>query len=188
MDETELDQAHQRMQEEIEAEARATRLGTQRDGVSDPARRGMARHGAHVLRTTTATELQDKRRTGCRPSLFRMLRPVDSVGAGGLGGFEAADGGAMDAVLGDRNIDAVVVILMLTDETGVPSYDFIVDLAAKYPAKPIYVTFMGQHEHNVAAKAYLEPKGIPAYILVEEPFEVLGVLARCRAALGRGRG
>ena len=81
---------------------------------------------------------------------------------------------------------AVVVILMLTDETGVPSYDFITDLAAKYPAKPIYVTFMGQHEHNVAAQAYLEPKGIPAYMLVEEPFEVLGVLARCRAAMGRG--
>ena len=26
-------------------------------------------------------------------------------------------------------------------------------------------------------------RGVPAYMLVEEPFEVLGVLARCRAAL-----
>ena len=66
-----------------------------------------------------------------------------------------------------------------------PSYDFIVDLARAYPAKPVYVTFMGQHEHNVAAKHYLETRGVPAYMLVEEPFEVLGVLSRCRASMAR---
>ena len=53
-------------------------------------------------------------------------------------------------MLVDRNIDAVVVIMMLTTETGIPSFDFIVDLAKKYPAKPVYVTFMGEHRHNVA--------------------------------------
>ncbi len=141
---------------------------------------------ANGLEIPAIAEKTRQRLQRISPSFIRMRNPVDIFGAVGLGGFEAAYGEAMDAVLGDRNIDAVVVILMLTDETGVPSYDFITDLAAKYPAKPIYVTFMGQHEHNVAAKAYLEPKGIPAYMLVEEPFEVLGVLARCRAAMGRG--
>ena len=53
--------------------------------------------------------------------------------------------------------------------------------AELYPEKPIYVTFMGQHDHNVAAKAWLEPRGVPAYMLPEEPFEVLGLLARSRA-------
>ena len=84
-------------------------------------------------------------------------------------------------MLADRNIDAVVVILMRTPETGKPSYDFLVELAQKYPAKPVYVTFMGAHALNVEAKAYLDPRGVPCYMLVEEPFEVLAALARCRA-------
>ncbi len=114
------------------------------------------------------------------PPFIRMRNPVDIYGSVGMHGYETAYGDALEAVLVDRNIDAVVVIMMLTTETGVPSFDFIVDLACKHPAKPVYVTFMGEHQHNVAAKAYLEPKGVPCYMLVEEPFEVLSLLAQCR--------
>ena len=114
------------------------------------------------------------------PPFIRMRNPVDIFGSVGLVGYEKAYGDALDAVLADRNIDAVVVIMMLTTETGIPKMDFIVDLSKKYPNKPVYVTFMGEHKHNVAAKEYLEPKGIPCYILVEEPFEVLSLLASCR--------
>ena len=32
---------------------------------------------------------------------------------------------------------------------------------------------------------YLEPRGVPCYMLIEEPFEVLSVLATCRKFLGR---
>ena len=70
--------------------------------------------------------------------------------------------------------------MMLTTETGVPKMDFIIDLSKKYPSKPVYVTFMGELKHNVTAKSYLEPKGVPCYMLVEEPFEVLSLLASCR--------
>ena len=121
------------------------------------------------------------------PPFIRMRNPVDIFGSVGLHGYETAYGDALEAVLADRNIDAVVVIMMLTDETGVPGYQFIVDVARKYPDKPVYVTFMGQHERNVEAKAWLEPRGVPCYMLVEEPFEVLGVLARCRVAMERRR-
>ncbi len=117
------------------------------------------------------------------PPFIRMRNPVDIFGSVGLHGYEKAYGDALDAVLVDRNIDAVVVIMMLTTETGVPSFDFIVDLAKKHPAKPVYVTFMGEHRHNVAAKAYLEPRGVPCYMLVEEPFEVLSLLAKCRSQM-----
>jgi acyl-CoA synthetase (NDP forming) len=89
----------------------------------------------------------------------------------------------MEAVLKDSNIDAVVPILMLTKETGMPSLDFIVELARKYPEKPVYVTFSGDKEHMEAAKAYLEPKGVPTFPLIEEPFEILSVLAQCRKAM-----
>ena len=114
-----------------------------------------------------------------------MRNPVDIFGSVGLVGYERAYGDALDAVLEDRNIDAVVVIMMLTTETGVPKLDFLVDAARAHPAKPVYVTFMGEHRHNVEAKAWLEPRGVPCYMLVEEPFEVLSVLARCRARMGR---
>ena len=90
-------------------------------------------------------------------------------------------------MLDDPGIDAVVAIMLFTDETGAPPLDFVVDLAGRFPAKPIYITFMGQHEHNIAAKSFLETRGVPAYMLVEEPFEVLGVLARCRTVMGRRR-
>jgi len=117
------------------------------------------------------------------PSFIRMRNPVDIFGSVGLHGYERAYGEALEAVLADRNIDAAVVIMMLTSETGVPRYDFLVDLARKYPTKPVYATFMGAHEHDVTAKAYLEPRGIPCFMLVEEAFEVLAVLARCRASV-----
>ena len=75
------------------------------------------------------------------------------------------------------------VILMITEETGVPSLEFIVELAQRYPAKPLYVTFSGQKKHMDAAKAYLEPRGVPTFPLIEQPFEVLSILARCRNAM-----
>ena len=91
----------------------------------------------------------------------------------------------MEAVLKDPNIDAVVPILMITDETGVPDLSFMVELAKKYPDKPIYATFSSEKKHMDAAKAFLEPMGIPTYPLIEEPFEVLSILRRCRVLMAR---
>ena len=79
----------------------------------------------------------------------------------------------------------MVPILLITDDTGVPSLDFIVELARKYPEKPIYVTFSGEKKHMEAAKAFLEPRGVPTFPLIEDPFEVLSILARCRQAMER---
>jgi hypothetical protein len=36
-----------------------------------------------------------------------------------------------------------------------------------------------------AAKAFLEPKGVPTFPMIEEPFEVLAILNRCRKAMQR---
>jgi len=128
--------------------------------------------------------------TRCRlqeisPSFIRMRNPVDIWPAAYDHGIEFAYREGMEAVLKDPNIDAVVPILMITDDTGVPSLDFILDLAAKYPEKPIYVTFSAEKKHMEAAKAYLEPRGVPTFFFIEEPFEVLSILARCRQAMER---
>jgi len=119
------------------------------------------------------------------PSYIRMRNPVDIWPSAALNGVEYAYREGMEAVLKDPNIDAVVPILMLTEETGVPPLDFIVELKGRYPEKPIYVTFSGDKRHMDGAKAFLEPKGVPTFPLIEEPFEVLSILARCRKAMDR---
>lgn len=132
------------------------------------------------IRDRTRQRLQD-----ISPPFIRIRNPVDIFGAVNLHDYAFAYRTAMEAVLQDPGIDAVVAIMLFTDETGRPPLDFIVDLAGRFPEKPVLVTFMGQHEHNVAAKTFLDTNGVPAYMLVEEPFEVLGVLARCSAAMRR---
>ena len=117
------------------------------------------------------------------PPNICMRNPVDIWPAASVKGLEFAYREGAEAVLKDPNIDALVMILMLTDETGVPSFDFIVDLAHRYPSKPLYVTFSAQKKHMDAAKAFLEPRGVTTFPLIEEPFEVLGILARCRRAM-----
>jgi acyl-CoA synthetase (NDP forming) len=119
------------------------------------------------------------------PPYVRMRNPVDIWPSAALHGVEYAYREAIEAVLRDPNIDAVVPILMLTEETGIPPLDFIVELAHRYPEKPIYITFSGDKRHMDAAKAFLEPRGVPTFPLIEEPFEVLSILAKCRRAMER---
>jgi len=122
------------------------------------------------------------------PSYIRMRNPVDIWPAAYLHGIEKAYREAMEAVLEDPNVDAVVPILMLTRLIGMPSLQFIVELARAYPTKPIYVTFSGDKDCMEEAKAYLEPRGIPTFFQIEEPFEVLSILWRCTKAMKRRRG
>jgi len=117
------------------------------------------------------------------PPFIRMRNPVDIWASATVHGVAYGYREGMEAVLKDPNIDAVVPVLLLTDETGVPSLDFIVELAEKYPQKPIYVTSSGQKKHMEAAKDFLEPRGVPTFPLIEDPFEILDILCRCRKAL-----
>ena len=119
------------------------------------------------------------------PPIVRMRNPVDIWFAAGIHGVEFAYREGIEAALKDPNIDAVVPILQLTDDTGVPPLDFVVNLARKYPEKPIYVTFSGEKKHMDAGKAFLEPRGVPTFPRIEEPFEVLSLLARCRRYMER---
>ena len=133
-----------------------------------------------ALEEKTRRYLQD-----ISPAFIRMRNPVDIWPAATVSGVEVAYRNGTEAVLKDANTDAVVMILMLTDETGVPPLDFILELAQRYPDKPLYVAFTGQKKHMDAAKAFLEPRGVPTFPLIEEPFEALSILARCRQAMDR---
>ncbi|MQY81623.1 MAG: hypothetical protein GH158_05255 [Dehalococcoidia bacterium] len=119
------------------------------------------------------------------PDFIRMRNPVDIWPSALDHGIEFSYREAIEALMEDKNIDAVVPILMLAENIGIPPLDFLVRLAKKYPEKPLYVTFSAERKHMEAAKAFLEPKGVPTFPMIEEPFEVLAILNRCRQAMQR---
>jgi acyl-CoA synthetase (NDP forming) len=121
------------------------------------------------------------------PPWIRVRNPVDIWPAATIHGIEYSHREAIEALMKDRNIDAIVLILVLVDEFGIPPLDFIVELANSYPEKLLYVTFTGMKKHMEAAKAFLEPRGVPTFPLIEEPFEVISILSRCRKAMKRPR-
>jgi acyl-CoA synthetase (NDP forming) len=133
-----------------------------------------------VIEEETRARLQE-----ISPPYIRMRNPVDIWPSAGIHGVEFSYGEAMEALLRDPNIDAVVPVLMLTEHTGAPPLDFIVNLARKYPEKLIYVTFSADSKYMEEAKDFLEPRGVPTFPMIEEPFETLSILARCRQALER---
>jgi len=119
------------------------------------------------------------------PPYIRMRNPVDIWASAAVSGVEFAYREGMEAVLKDPNIDAVVSILMVTREMGIPPFDFIVDLVKKYPGKPVLIGFSGDKACIEECKAFLEPRGVPTFLEIEQPFEVLSILVRCYRAMTR---
>ena len=117
------------------------------------------------------------------PPFINIANPVDIFPAVSVRGTEIAYREAIGALLEDPGIDAVVAVMILTDELAPNSYDFVVDLAAHYQNKPVYISFSGDAACNAEAKAFLEPRGVPTFPLIEEPFKALDILVRCRAAM-----
>jgi acyl-CoA synthetase (NDP forming) len=130
-------------------------------------------------------EVTQQRLQEISPSYIRMRNPVDIWPSALEHGIKYSYGEAIEALMRDPNIDAIVPILMLADEIGVPPLDFIVELAKSYPNKLLYVTFSGEKKHMEVAKAFLEPRGVPTFQFIEEPFEVISILNRCRKAMER---
>ena len=121
------------------------------------------------------------------PPYIRMRNPVDIWAAATVRGVEFGYREGMEAVLRDPNIDAVIPVLMLTKEIGMPSFDFLLDLRARYPHKPILVAFSGDKDCMEQCKAYLEPRGMPTFFEIEYPFVALSILVRCARAMTRSR-
>ena len=132
------------------------------------------------LESETVQRLQE-----ISPPYIRMRNPVDIWAAASVKGVEFGYREGMEAVLKDPNIDAVIPILLLTRKTGVPSFDFIIELAKKYPEKPILVTFSGEKQCMEECKEFLEPRGVPTFPEIEQPFEILSILYHCTKAMNR---
>jgi len=138
-----------------------------------------------VLDVPDLEEVTRQRLQEISPPWIRMRNPVDIWPSATVHGIEYSHREAIEALMKDANIDVIVLILVLVEEFGIPPLDFIVELANSYPEKLLYVTFSGMKKHMEAAKAFLEPRGVPTFPLIEEPFEVLSILSRCRKAMER---
>jgi len=135
-----------------------------------------------AVRAETVARLQE-----ISPPYIRMRNPVDIWAAATVRGVEFGYREGMEAVLRDPAIDAVIPILMLTKEIGVPSFDFLLNLRATYPRKPILVSFSGDKDCMEECKAYIEPRGIPTFFDLEAPFVALSILVRCARVMARPR-
>ena len=133
------------------------------------------------LEPETVRRIQD-----ITPPFIKIRNPVDIWAAALALDIETAYGTAMEVVLEDPNVDAVIAVLMLTRETGIPAdYGFIVDLAARHPAKPVLVSFTGDRDCMEECRDFLEPRGVPTFMEIEQPFQALSILVRCAAARSR---
>ena len=64
---------------------------------------------------------------------------------------------------------------------------YILDLAKKYPEKPILISFSAAKDCMEECKAFLEPRGVPTFPEIEQPFEALSILVRCHRAMNRSQ-
>ncbi len=117
------------------------------------------------------------------PPFINITNPADVFPAATVNGMEFAWRESIKALLSDPRVDAVVTILILADELGKMNLEFLPELAAEFPEKPIYVSFSGDENSNREASAFLEPAGVPTFPRIEDPFKVLDVMARARKAL-----
>lgn len=129
-----------------------------------------------------------KRLQEISPPFIRMRNPVDISASVTTKGFEFGYREGMEAVLKDPNIDAVVSILRFSEGEKIPSFDFIDDLVKKYPEKPVIISFSGEKKQMEYCKEFLEPLGVATFQEIEQPFEVLSILVRCRYAMSRPPG
>jgi len=55
------------------------------------------------------------------------------------------------------------------------------------PAKSLFVTFSADKKYMDECKDFVEPRGVPTFPEIEQPFEVLSILYRCTKAMQRPR-
>lgn len=146
-------------------------------------------HASDICKTRTILEFPRiapgtlSRLKEISPPFINITNPVDIFPSATVHGMEFAWREAMAALIRDPKVDSLVAILILADELGPMKLDFIVDLAAEHPEKPIYISFSGDENSNAEAKAFLEPRGVPTFPRIEDPFKVLDIMARARAAM-----
>jgi acetyltransferase len=121
-------------------------------------------------------------------SWVTISNPVDMSAVtpilGPVEGYRAV----VETLLEDEGADAVAAILLASPAVPAEKYSFLPELSARYPHKPIYVSFTGDKPSFDRAREFLEKRSIPVYVPLEDIFETLRVLCRCQEVQAMGNG
>jgi len=112
-----------------------------------------------------------------------VSNPVDMSAITPIVGPVEAYRRVLEILFEDGGVDAIVAILLASPRTPAEAYGFLPELSAKYPHKPVYVSFTGDKPSFDAARAYLEKNSIPVFFPPEDVFEILPLLCRCRESI-----
>jgi acetate---CoA ligase (ADP-forming) len=110
------------------------------------------------------------------PPEASLRNPVDMIASATAANYRAA----LDAVLGDGNVDSAVAIFV--PPLGIRAGDVAESIAAAanaHPGKPVLAVLMGR-DGLPEGRAELHRAGIPAYIFPESAARALGALRRMR--------
>ena len=91
----------------------------------------------------------------------------------------------VETLLQDEGVDVVAAILLASPKIPAEEYRFLPELSARYPRKPIYVSFTGDKPSFDRARDFLENRSIPVFVPLEDIFETLQVLCRCQEAMNQ---
>ncbi len=120
-------------------------------------------------------------------SWVTVSNPVDMSAITPILGPVEAYRSVVEILLQDEEVDIVVAILLASPGVPVERYGFLPELSARYPHKSIYVSFTGDKPSFDRARDFLENHSIPVFVPLEDIFETLQVLCRCREAMNQPR-
>lgn len=115
---------------------------------------------------------------GITPSWLKVSNPIDIWAAAQTQGVERGYQMGMGAALADENVDAVISILYLTRDGRPTDLEFIPQLQRGAPTKPLLIAVSGDRESFNEAKSFLESRGIPVYLPVDDACEALATMYR----------
>ena len=118
-------------------------------------------------------------------SWVTISNPVDMSAITPILGPVEAYKAVVEILLQDEGVDAVVAILLASPKVPAEDYRFLPELSSQHPQKPIYVSFTGDKPSFDRARDFLEKNSIPVFVPLEDIFETLQVLGRCREAMNR---
>ena len=118
-------------------------------------------------------------------SWVTISNPVDMSAITPILGPVEAYKNVVETLLQDEGVDVVAAILLASPKIPAEEYRFLPELSARYPRKPIYVSFTGDKPSFDRARDFLENRSIPVFVPLEDIFETLQVLCRCHEAMNQ---
>jgi acyl-CoA synthetase (NDP forming) len=137
------------------------------------------------LKMASHSESTVKKLREVTASWVNISNPVDMSAVVSQLGQVEGNRTVAETLLQDEGGDALVAILLASPRIPAEAYGYLPELAKRYPRKPIYVSFTGDHQAYAQAREYLEERSIPVFYPLEDVFEMLHVLCYCREQFDR---